>query len=99
MRLRQPTFVEESRCLNVVSAIQLHTVNAPLALVRNTNILKTKRSASSAAQAVMANVQLAPLVNIDTATAQISAFGAVRVQLGIAQLALVRYTKNDFQHI
>ena len=44
----------------------------------------------------MVNVQLAPLVNIATDTEQISASGVVLVQLGIAQLALARYTKNDF---
>jgi hypothetical protein len=95
MRLRQPTFVEESRCPNVVFAIHPLMVNAPLAQARNTNTLKTKRSASSADQAVMGNVQLAPLANIATATERISASGVVLVQQDIAQQVLTVFTKNE----
>jgi hypothetical protein len=54
-----------------------------------------KRSASSAVQAVMGNVQLAPLANIATATEQISASGVVRVQLGIAQQVRAKFTRNE----
>lgn len=54
-----------------------------------------KRSASSAVQAVMGNVQLALLANIATATEQISASGVVRVQLGIAQQVRVKFTRNE----
>lgn len=94
MRLRQPTFVEESRCPNVVSAIHPLTANALQAQARSTSILKTRRSASSAAQAVMGNVQLAPLANIVTATERISASGVVQVLQDIAQQVPVKFTRN-----
>jgi len=55
----------------------------------------TRRSASSAAQAVMGNVQLAPLANIATATERISASGVVLVLQDIAQQVPVKFTRNE----
>ena len=70
-------------------------VNALTVQVRSTSISKTKRSASSAAQAVMGNVQLAPLANIGTDTEQISASGVGRVQLGIVLQARAKFTRSN----
>ena len=58
---------------------------APLVRARGTNTSKTKKSVSSAEPVATVIAQVVPLANIDTATEQISASGAVRVQLGIAR--------------
>jgi len=73
--------------------------NALQAQARSTSISKTKRSASSAVQAVMANVQRAPLANIATATEQISASGVVLVQQDIAQQVPVKFTRNERENM
>jgi hypothetical protein len=74
-------------------------VNALPARARSTSMLKTRRSASSAAQAVMGNVQLAPLANIATATERISASGVVLVLQDIAQQVPVKFTRNERKNV
>ena len=67
---------------------------APPAQPRSTNTSKTKRSVSSAVQAVTAIALTAPLASTVTVTVAISAFGVDPLQRVIAPQVLTAFTKN-----